>query len=362
MKNRLEDYRNGYHPWIVSGVLRFIDNTRRTTRWCLNVTGWKTKRSIPRALPGSFLIKCDSLDVLNTTRHEIIETNFQFVRYPSEILDFFTNLYEYLFSVFLQFPENIPIRKSLIYIFNIYLINRTRYQKRNISNNIQSNYHVITVLLEKIILVEALKKCFCRVSNILGIIIIRILEVSPPVRKPHSLPILKSSSSRCTALIRMSRDEIMQNLSAQWCNDLHFGEKIQGAGQGRRIEEQEWIARRDCGHGIFRGRPLDLHRCGQPDTPNSLSRSNLIGRPQHLYDRPCVETRTMCVRHAWDKPSKCSNSRASLLSQSSILAASSFIPPPLPSLSLSLSFSLHDIYIYIYLCPTHTQLPDSLTR
>lgn len=27
MKNRLEDYRNGYYPWIVSGVFRFIDNT-----------------------------------------------------------------------------------------------------------------------------------------------------------------------------------------------------------------------------------------------------------------------------------------------------------------------------------------------
>lgn len=28
--------------------------------------------------------------------------------------------------------------------------------------------------------------------------------------------------------------------------------------------------------------PVDLHRCGRPDTPNSLSRSNLIGRPQRL--------------------------------------------------------------------------------
>lgn len=40
---------------------------------------------------------------------------------------------------------------------------------------------------KKIILVEALKKCFYRAGNIPGTIIIHILEVSPPVRKPLSL-------------------------------------------------------------------------------------------------------------------------------------------------------------------------------
>lgn len=282
MKNRLEDYRNGYHPWIVSGVLRFIDNTHRTTRWYLNVTGWKTKRSIPRALPGSFLIKCDSLDVLNTTRHEIIETNFQFVRYPSEILDFFTNLHEYLFSVFLIFSESIPIRWFLINIFNrLQVILNAWYVKQftvkwDIRNNgfISKNYSRRSsreVLLHS--------RLYPRYNN----------NSYSRSRSASSQTALapKSSSSRGKALIRTSRDEIMQNLEAQRGNDLHFGIRRKDAGSEVRGSGGRGKVRMNRGAGL---RPrniswssVDLRRCGQPDTPNSLSRSNLIGRPQRLY-------------------------------------------------------------------------------
>lgn len=46
---------------------------------------------------------------------------------------------------------------------------------------------------------------------------------------------------------------------------------------GRRIR-----GRRDCGHGIFRGRPWICAVAVDPILPNSLSRSNLIGRPQRV--------------------------------------------------------------------------------
>lgn len=65
------------------------------------------------------MIKCDSLAVLNTTRHEIIETNFQFVRYPSEILDFFYQSTRVLVSrVSPVFAESVLMRGPPINIFN----------------------------------------------------------------------------------------------------------------------------------------------------------------------------------------------------------------------------------------------------
>lgn len=81
---------------------------------------------------------------------------------------------------------------------------------------------------------------------------------------------------------------------------------------------------------------VDLRRCGQPDTPNSLSRSNLIGRPQRLYGRPCVEN-GQCV-----------------YAMHEITPRNAQIPV---HLSLSLSFSLY--IAYISLCPAYAQLPDS---
>jgi len=66
---------------------------------------------------------------------------------------------------------------------------------------------VTIVLLKKIILTETFERYyFYRAGNILGTIIIHILEVGPPVRKPLSLPVPKSSSSRGKALIRTRRN------------------------------------------------------------------------------------------------------------------------------------------------------------
>lgn len=171
---------------------------------------------------------------------------------------------------------------------------------------------IITVFLrEKLFSSRFSRDALAKPVISLGTIIIHISEgiASPNRSRSLSIYIPKSSSFQGKTLIRTSRDEIMRNLGARRTNAICISVKIyrecgsRGGGKAQREDKSRGEGgREDCGYGIFRGRPWICTRCGRPDTPNSLSRSNLIERPQRLYGRPCIETDNVCIPHARDKP------------------------------------------------------------
>lgn len=135
----------------------------------------------------------------------------------------------------------------------------------------------------KIILVKALEKRFRKAGNIPETIIIHISQSVSASLKSSLLLEVKPKFARVeTRLCRIS-----ERNGVTICISTH-SENIQGV--QRQDESRSGIAARNISWS-----PVDLRRCGGPDTPNSLSRSNLIGRPQRLYGRPCVETDNVCT-------------------------------------------------------------------